>query len=399
MIAHGAITNLDAKPKTGKTTFALMLVSASLHPDRRFLDRPVEFDRVIYLTEQGVETFKEQMAAAGIGRDVVDRVDVVPWSRMHARPWDDVLAVVRRRIERWQADMRVLLVVDTLSKWSRIPDENDATAAMAAYRPLVLLTQELHLATLVLRHARKGDHEDATDTARGSNAASGEADIILTLGRLAGRPGEGRHIRRLRGVGRYGGIPEDLSIELRDGEYVVLPDGSEVQAIEHRARIERFLSESAGATYESITAGNGITRSSVETVLGSMRRPPGVVVVRTNSGRKGDPYRFWLTAHSPGNPVSEEPRSSPSPTHGSVPFPAAHGPFSGESHAHDPGEHGWFPGPSPFPPETLSVQPGDDDDDLWDSMPDLPPSMVAIARVTFAGLIADERTTTVPEAA
>ena len=212
MIARGAISNLDAKPKTGKTTLALMLVAAALDPARRFLGTQVEFDTVIYLTEQGHDSFKEQLAAAGIGRDVVGRVEIVPWGAVHAKGWADVLEMVRRRVEARLAEARVLLVVDTFSKWSRIADENDATAAMAAYRPLVLLTQDLRLATLVIRHARKGEHDDVTDTARGSNAASGEADIILSLSRPVGRPGEGRAIRLLRGVGRLSGIPDELFI-------------------------------------------------------------------------------------------------------------------------------------------------------------------------------------------
>ena len=95
------------------------------------------------------------------------------WGDAHALRWEGVIDLVRWRVETRHPDERVLLAVDTLSKWSRISDENDATAAMAAYRPLVLVTQDLHLATLVNRHARKGDHEDVTDTARGSNAASG----------------------------------------------------------------------------------------------------------------------------------------------------------------------------------------------------------------------------------
>ena len=238
MVARGAITNLDAKPKTGKTTLALMLVAAALDPSRRFLGTQVEFDTVIYLTEQGHDSFKEQLAAAAIGRDVVGRVEIVPWGSVHAKGWAEVLAMVRRRVEARLAEARVLLVVDTFSKWSRIADENDATAAMAAYRPLVLLTQDLRLATLVLRHARKGEHDDVTDTARGSNAASGEADIILSLSRPVGRPGEGRSIRVLRGVGRLGGIPDELFIELRDGEYVALPGGEEVQASAHRTAVE-----------------------------------------------------------------------------------------------------------------------------------------------------------------
>ena len=181
MVARGAITNLDAKPKTGKTTLALMLVAAALDPVAAL---PGHAGRVRHrhLPHRAGPRLVQGAARRGGHR-----------ARRRGAHRDRALGVGARqglgrgpghgprRVEARLAEARVLLVVDTFSKWSRIADENDATAAMAAYRPLVLLTQDLRLATLVLRHARKGEHDDVTDTARGSNAASGEADIILSL--------------------------------------------------------------------------------------------------------------------------------------------------------------------------------------------------------------------------
>jgi hypothetical protein len=401
MVARGAITNLDAKPKTGKTTLALMLVAAALDPSRRFLGTQVEFDTVIYLTEQGHDSFKEQLAAAGIGRDVVGRIEIVAWGAVHAKGWADVLDMVRRRVEARLAEARVLLVVDTFSKWSRIADENDATAAMAAYRPLALLTQDLRLATLVIRHARKGEHDDITDTARGSNAASGEADIILGLSRPVGRPGEGRAIRLLRGVGRLGGIPEELYIELRDEEYVALPGGEEVQASRHRSAVEAFLATVADATLDELVRATGIVRSSVQTALAHLTHHSVDRVGRSGAGRRGDPYRYRLRPVSAENPLRDDPAMDPSADFPAEtaedPPPATHGHFSAPSRAQQgPGENR-FPAPDGFVPETPSEHPraraaetdGVDagDPPRWS---DVDEDLVELARSVFAGMVADE---------
>lgn len=398
MVARGAITNLDAKPKTGKTTLALMLVAAALDPARRFLGSQVEFDTVIYLTEQGHDSFKEQLAAAGIGRDVVERVAIVPWGAVHAKSWSDVLDMVRRRVEARLAEARVLLVVDTFSKWSRISDENDATAAMAAYRPLVLLTQDLRLATLVVRHARKGEHDDVTDTARGSNAASGEADIILSLGRPVGRPGEGRAIRILRGVGRLGGIPEELYIELRDGEYVALPDGEEVQASQHRAAIEAVLASAPGATLDEIVRATSIVRSSVQNALAHLTHHSVERVERTGAGRRGDPYRYRPCPVPAENPLPDEAAMDPTAETARHPSGATHGHYSAPFRARPTVAVDGFTAATGSLPKTPSERPRDEgpdphqglDDGGFPARSDRGPGVVDLARSIFDDMIVSE---------
>jgi hypothetical protein len=295
--------------------------------------------------------------------------------------------MVRRRVEARLAEARVLLVVDTFSKWSRIADENDATAAMAAYRPLVLLTQDLRLATLVLRHARKGEHDDVTDTARGSNAASGEADIILSLSRPVGRPGEGRAIRVLRGVGRLSGIPDELFIELRDGEYVALPGGEEVQASQHRAAVEAYLATVPDATLDEIVRATSIVRSSVQTALAHLTHHSVDRVERSGAGRRGDPYRYRLRPLSAENPPHHEPGTEPSGAFSAEtaedPTPATHGHFSAPLRAQEDffadGLSAADPSLPRNPSEYLRARDGDEESNL-----------VEAARSVFAGMLADE---------
>lgn len=354
IVAHGAVTNLDGKPKAGKTTFAMALVAAGLEPGRRFLGYSVEFDVVIYLTEQGHDSLKEQLAVAGIGRDVVGRVEIVEWGAVHAKGWDETLDMVRRRIERRHEGQRVLLVVDTFSKWARTRDENDATATMDAYRPLLILTQDLRTATLALRHGRKGELEDVTDAARGSNAASGEADIVLHLGRAEGRPGDGRSIRRLRGVGRLAGIPDDLYIELRDGEYVALAEGEEYQASQHRTAVVKALESGGTLTLEELVAATDVARWSVQRAVADLTHPSTATVHRTGAGRKGDPFRYRLSAKNPERGGSAEDASALS---ADDPTPATHVQFVAGIHAQDAAAGSGLAAASDIPPLTSGEYP------------------------------------------
>jgi hypothetical protein len=301
-----------------------------------------------------------------------------------------------------QTAARVLLVVDTFSKWSRIADENDATAAMAAYRPLVLLTQDLRLATLVIRHARKGEHDDVTDTARGSNAASGEADIILSLSRPVGRPGEGRAVRVLRGVGRLGGIPDELFIELRDGEYVALPGGEQIQAIQHRAAIEAFLATVIEATLDEIVQATGIVRSTVQTALAHLTQHSVDRVERTGAGRRGDPYRYQLRPVSAENPHGQDPATGSAADFAAEtaedPSPATHGQFSAPFHAQEGSPEDGFAAAGGFVPRNPSEHPrarvaesaGGVDADGSPPWPESYDDLVDLARSVFAGMVADE---------
>ena len=172
-LARGAITELDAKIKTGKTHFTCDLICAVL-AGVDFLERRTSPTPVLYLTEERPATFRTALKRVGL-----DDTDLhlafrsntkVPWARMGQ-------AVVARA----KALGVGLVVIDTLSDWSGLEadKENDAGAALAAMRPL----QEMAaagLAVLVLRHERKSGGQ-VGESARGSSAFGGAADILLSL--------------------------------------------------------------------------------------------------------------------------------------------------------------------------------------------------------------------------
>lgn len=229
IVARKAITELDAKVKQGKTTLALG-ATADLLAGRPFLGLSTTSCAVLYLTEEGRASFKAGLARVGLTDQ--DNLHVLCRGDVRSMEWPDVMSKASAYALEVGAG---LIIVDTLSRWAGLKDdnENDAGAAAAALEPLEAAAAT-GLAVLLLRHDRKGGG-DLGDSGRGSSAFSGGADIVLAL-RRADAPGH-ENRRRLEGIGRFEETPAALTVELEDGRYVSLGDSAAVDRDEARAGI------------------------------------------------------------------------------------------------------------------------------------------------------------------
>ncbi len=221
ILAAGAVTELDAKVKVGKTTFALAMVADSLegHP---FLGLKTQRRSVLYLTEERTPSFRAVLGRVGLlGRD---ELHILSLHSVRGIPWP---RIVEETVEHAASVGAGVLVVDTISRWAGLKDdsENNAGAAAVALEPLETAAAK-GLAVLILRHDRKSGGE-LGDSGRGSSAFSGAADIVLALRRA---DTEGHPNRRLlQGVGRFEETPEQLVIELESGQYQVLGTQTNVE--------------------------------------------------------------------------------------------------------------------------------------------------------------------------
>ena len=139
--------------------------------------------------------------------------------------WPDVVAAAVAKAKEVDAGA---LFVDTLSDWAEIKGEGENITGLA-YESMAPLQRvaEAGLAVLVVRHDRKSGGE-ISDSARGSSAFSGVADIVLGLQR-ANTPGHPSR-RVLKAVGRLDGIPLETVLELgEDGQYLALGDALDVE--------------------------------------------------------------------------------------------------------------------------------------------------------------------------
>ena len=228
---RGKTSDIVAKPKDGKTTFIL----EGIRPMRcgeLFLGLPTKAVPVLYLTEQTKRSFRDKLRTAGItdGDDfrVFYITDFVGWH------WPEICECVREECRCYEIG---LLVVDTLSKWAKITDEDSAAEALRVVGPLQVIADD-NVAVVTLRHAGKGRHntQDVVDVGRGSSAFPGEFDVCTVLSRASGQGHPNR--RELRSVAREDNVPPTLVIELKDGRYVC--EGSTAN-VEYRAARAAWL--------------------------------------------------------------------------------------------------------------------------------------------------------------
>ena len=288
-LARGAITELDARIKTGKTHFATDLIRAILGGEE-FLGRKTLLIPVLYLTEERQTTFRAALKRVGL-----DETDGLYLTFKHQTrlSWKDMGRAVAATAKRHGIG---LVVVDTLSDWSGLEAdmENDAGAALSAMRPLMDMAAA-GLAVLVLRHERKSGGE-VGESARGSSAFGGAADILLALKK---DPAGGQENRRvLEAVGRLEGWAPRLVLEMTEGRYRSLGTNAQVEAESARRLLLSVLSirEDDAITEKQILeeAGEQVARSTLKRVMdellarGALHRAKGAGSASTKA------YGFWL---------------------------------------------------------------------------------------------------------
>lgn len=339
LVAVGALTEVTAPIKTGKTEFLMRAVRAILDGDP-FLSRATQRTSVVYCTEQPPSSLRAVLTRA----DLLERDDLtlLSWSSTTGVGWPDVVAAAVEECERRGAR---LLVIDTLSRFASLrgTSENDAGAADEAMAPLQQAAAEHGVAIIVARHERKGGGP-VEEAGRGSSAFGGAADILLNLRRPEGN--QRRTVRMLRGLSRFDSVPDELMIELTDEGYVALGDRTALVAAETRDGLLEHLPADPDAAL-SIDQIMELVKAPRTT----LQRELGVLIdagraARTGKGRSGSPYRFHLVIGDEGlsaQPMSASlgrptpgvqgppPAASPSPTPGR----SAQTPTLGRADGHD----------------------------------------------------------------
>lgn len=234
-VARGAVTEVAAKPKAGKTRLVMELLSGILTGDG-FLDHATEKCRVLYMTEESRGSF-----LAGCRRSRVpargDACHVLMRGSVRSLAWDQVGELVRAYCKQHHLD---LVVCDTLSDWAglRGDDENSSGAALAAMAPLRAMADD-GLAVIAIRHEGKGDSGEIGERSRGSSAFAGAMDILCSLRRTRGRGLDNR--RELHAVGRFDETPPVVTIELGDNGYRVVSETADARTDEVRRMIVDIL--------------------------------------------------------------------------------------------------------------------------------------------------------------
>jgi hypothetical protein len=295
----GCLFDLVAASKAGKTSLALAMCKAVLRGEP-FLDRPTRRVAILYLTEQTRLSFKAKLEAVGFLSGCVD-FHVLFAADFIGSSWDEICSLIHAEVAKHGIG---LLIVDTLSDWAKIKDENDSAEALEVTRPLRAIAQETGVAVFTVRHAGKGSKsgQDVVDWGRGSSAYAGVADTLCTMARTAGQGHTSR--RQLRFVSRKDNVPENMVVEFRGGQYVSLGDAPNV---EHRAACDFLLEHlpirdgQAMTEREILDAADGaFSRRTLQRVLNGDHGEGGLLREGVVTGRKGagsarpKAFGYWL---------------------------------------------------------------------------------------------------------
>jgi hypothetical protein len=276
-VLAGAVTELVAKIKAGKTTYALGEIV------RQALDK----GPVVYLTEQPSASFRVALERACL----LGHKDLHVLSRnaVMGLDWPGIASLATAKCREVKA---VLLVVDTLSTFAGLDDdsENNAGAAITSMKPLQAAAEE-GISVLTIRHERKSGGEIG-DAGRGSSAFGGAADTLLALRRTEGH---GRPtIRKIECVSRFEGLPAEGVYEYVDGRYQYLGTETDVSEREAEAVILKNApeSEDKAKTVEKLIEGSKTAESTAQRV--AKRLVDEGRLTRVGKGERGKPFRYFL---------------------------------------------------------------------------------------------------------
>jgi hypothetical protein len=283
-LAKGHLTDFIGLWKSGKSTFLAALLQRMEHGGE-LAGREVRPGKALVISEEPRAKWLERREALDLGGHVHIISRPFPKRPNHAE-WHAFTAYISRLVVEHGYD---LVVFDALPNLWPVRDENDASETVTA----LLLIQAIATAgcaVLILRHPRKSDGGQAT-AGRGSGAIAGFVDIIIEMRRYD--PEQQQDTRRVLSVySRY----EPFEVVIRwhgDGQYETLGSPTAYAAEAQRERLLEALAEGSATTGELAEAVE-LPHATASKRLSELEAAG--LVVRTGSGKRGDPYRWSLAS-------------------------------------------------------------------------------------------------------
>jgi hypothetical protein len=275
LLPLGALVLLHGPPKSGKSTLAAA-IAGSVASGTPFSNLNSSAADVLWLDlERGYRVTSERLFES-FAPSAMDRCHVYAGRAIQAH---DIAATLRN-------GPFGLVVLDSISRYMRIDDENAAAEMNRAIAPLASLAHELNIAVIGIHHDRKAGGSGGT-ARRGSGALFAVADMTIQLSR-EGSQGDPR--RRLTIESNIDGVLDTLSITRTSSGF----DATGAAGPERK--LDRLLNAigSLTLTAEEIARRLGLSRQAIAGDLelgvstGALRR--------SGSGKKNDPARFSRNA-------------------------------------------------------------------------------------------------------
>jgi hypothetical protein len=317
-LRHGGITLLTGLWKAGKTTLFSHLLGSISRGETQFLGRALSPTKVLLITQETDDLWDGRTKEHGLSDE---RIFIQRGAGDFPQPflgrptqteWEAFITHLAKAI---REERYGLIIVDVLSDFWPVEDENNASEVTDALQPLRQLCHE-GAGILLLHHPTKGKPAKGM-AARGSGALPGFVDVLLEL-RFVQQSDVTCSRRLLTGRSRYPRTPSDLVIELTTQGYVALKSDKE-KARGEAAKIKQeamlilknLPTEPPGRTAEELAEmvprGSRKKETHIRRIRDLLSKGAECGTWRREgAGTKTDPYRFWLSeepgkdAASPG---------------------------------------------------------------------------------------------------
>jgi hypothetical protein len=284
-LAEGTLNLLAAFMKTGKSTLASALAVA-IAKGKPFLGFPVQKAGVLLLAlEEHPRDVSRRFQAFGVeGGDEL-------WVHTGSL-WNSTENLDSLRTFILSVGIK-LVIVDTLTKFWRVRDENSNAEIDREVSPLVELARQTGAAILLVHHERKAGGDEGRGIRGGSSLFASVDQALL----LETRHGGNSKDRLLRAHGRYKETPSALFLTLEGTNYRLLgtaddfdPDGVDQRVLQVLARgplTRNALTDELGLSYKVVAAS-------------LVRLELALKITRGGTGNKGDAYIYSLPTSDGG---------------------------------------------------------------------------------------------------
>lgn len=219
-LAKGSLTLLSALWKSGKTTLISQLLRC-MQFSEDFAGKTTRPCKVVIISEESKNIWARRSADL--------HIELITWivprplkQKPNLTQWVQLLKNEAVFCKENQVD---LVIIDTLSGLWGVKNENDAADVQEALTPLnYLLDQDI--AVLLIHHTSKGETRAST-SARGSGVLGSSPDILVEFKRNSENNPQSTE-RVLQSYSRFEETPQEVVIDLVDGEYITLGTKSEV---------------------------------------------------------------------------------------------------------------------------------------------------------------------------
>jgi hypothetical protein len=291
-LAAGNVTLLTSQWKSGKTTLLSVLLSR-LKTGGTLAGLPLSPGKAAIVSEEDRTDWLKRSLKLDYEGHVCWFCRPFPGKPTPAQ-W---LELLDRLADLHARHTLSLVAIDSLSAFFTGRSENNAEQMLDFLRTLRRLT-DLGLCVQLLHHPNKGDALEG-QAARGSGALSAFVDILIEM-KWHTRASETDRRRRLLAFSRHNETPRQLVIELNaEGtDYAGLGSFLDEEFTHNWARLRAILAEAPRKLTRSQLARRwppDVDAPRATTLWRWLERAVGEkLLLREGTGRKNDPFRYWL---------------------------------------------------------------------------------------------------------